>query len=149
MRIDRSACLVAGEPDVFGPQLGDAVSAECTCLHAVRTFGRNLPWPGLVDGFAIDLHPRRHAVEYGDLLTVDGAVGPAGDVEDKGAVLAYRIDHPVDYVARRQVAAVIARCLIQAAIVVPIPDASLRLPGIGHDPRRKSTLIIGHQRLGQ
>ena len=65
----------------------------------------NLPRARLVDGFAVHLHSGSHAIEYRNLLAVDGAIGVTGDVEDEGSVLADRVDEPADDGSRRQIAA--------------------------------------------
>ena len=133
--VDYVVCLVAREADVLRAQLADAVSLEGPALHAVRSFAVDLPWPSLVDGLAVDLHPRGHAIEYRDFFAVDRAVRLAGNIENEGAVLADRVDQPVDDVARRQIPAVFTGLIVKRTVVVPVADAGLRLPGILHDLR--------------
>src|SRR5579859_7025549 len=106
----------------------------------MRSLAKHLPGTGGVDGLAVYLEPIANAFKNQALLAVDCAVGLPGNVKYECTVLADRIGHPMDDVARRQVTAVLARFFEQRSLVMPLPDAGLRLPGVGQNICRQSAL---------
>src|SRR6185437_10539330 len=75
--------------------------------------------------------------------------GLARDVENERAVLAHRVDQPVNDVTRGQIATELPGRLVERAQVVPGADARLRLPGMRQNVGAQSSLDVGDDSLLQ
>src|SRR6185312_10369737 len=148
-RIHDGVGLVAGKADVPGRELLHALALKRAGTDGVRSFAVDLPRAGGVDGLAVDGQPCTDSLEDQPLLAVDRPVGPAGDIENERAVLAHRVDHPVDGVTRMHVSPKLPRSLIEGTKIMPVADTRLRLPGMLENPAARAPLDVGHQGLLQ
>ena len=122
---------------------------ELPGLDPVWPFGIDLPRTGRVDCLAVHLHPGSDAVQYGDFLAVERAIRLTREVQKECAILTDRIDHPVDNLTWMQIATILTVLLKKAAVVMPIADAGLRLPGIWHNLASHPALIAADEGFGQ
>lgn len=104
--------LVPRVPNIARVQSGDGVSLERAGLGQVRAFAEHGPGPRRVNRFPVHFEPFANLLDNAALLAVNGAVGLALNIQQKRAVLGHRINHPVNYIARRQVTAVFARPVV-------------------------------------
>src|SRR5437016_5744614 len=98
-RIDDRPRLVAREANVLRANASDALALERAFLYRDWALAVDLPRAGCVNRFAVHLHPGADPLEDPQFLAVDRAIRSPGDVENERAVLAHRIDEPVDRIA--------------------------------------------------
>ena len=75
-------------------------AAKRAPARSMRAFAKDFPRARFVDGFAVGLHPVADVIEHRHFIGVNRAVRPSGNVEDERAVLADRIRHPLNRLAR-------------------------------------------------
>lgn len=101
-----------------------------------------------VDRFAVHFHPRGDPIKDSDFLTIESPVWSAWNIQHKRAILADRIDQPMDSVPWLQISTKLSGLFEQAALVMPGTDTGLRLPCVGHNAFCDSALVVSNHGFG-
>nr|GFC89725.1 hypothetical protein [Tanacetum cinerariifolium] len=119
----------------------EALGAEGSGGLLGRAFAKYFPGAGAVDALAIGLHPGADALHDGALLVVDGAIAAHGHAHEQVAVFAHHVHEGVD----NGFGAFVAVAVVDAAVVVPLAQAGIGLPGQGLNLVALAALDVPHQ----
>src|SRR5579859_4690954 len=134
--------LIDREADVLGGEGAHLLLAELARTHLGRAFARHAPGAAAEDGFAIAAGPAADLFDDLALLGIDGAIAADRDTEQQIAVFRDHVAQPVD----DRLSPDIGLLLETLAIIVPIADAGIGLPGQGLDVGTKTPFDILDQR---